>query len=59
MIKLFTIQRLIYERSNAQMRLFHAWDTWNELEASQASFELKCIDAQLNELQGKKLNTLV
>ena len=58
MIRLLTIQNLIYQRNLAQMKLFQSMNNWDELGVLQSSLELKCIKAQLDSLQGKKLDTL-
>lgn len=50
LVRLIQQQRLIIARNNAQMRLFNAWTNWNELGALAASFELKCINSQLDSL---------
>ena len=51
LVRLLEQQRLIFQRNNAQMRLFQAWNNWDELGALQASFELKCINSQLDSLK--------
>ena len=50
LIRLLEQQRLIFQRNNAQMRLLQAWNNWDELGALQTSFELKCINSQLDSL---------
>ena len=56
-IQLLQMQRLICMRNNAQMRLFNAWNNYDEIGALQASFQLKMINAQLDALKGQKLDT--
>lgn len=56
-VQLLQMQRLICMRNNAQMRLFNAWNNYDEIGALQASFQLKMINAQLDALKGQKLDT--
>ena len=56
-VQLLQMQRLIYMRNNVQMRLFNAWNNYDEIGALQASFQLKMINAQLDALKGQKLDT--
>lgn len=58
MIRLLTIQNLICQRNLAQMKLFQSMNNWDDLGILQSSLELKYIKAQLDSLQGKKLDTL-